>query len=362
MNNQQLSRIKVSGFKSIKDCDINLSNINVLIGSNGAGKSNFISIFKLLQNVLEKNLQLYTATSGGANTLMFNGRKQTEQINFEFFFSNNSYEFNLIPTNLDNLIFKNENFKFNGIKQLTPKQSGYEESKWEELPEINKFEIETKTIFNGKKWRVYHFHDTGLTARVKQTNQLSNNAELQFDAGNLAPFLFCLKNEYPSNYSQIVSTIKLVAPYFEDFYLQPTLNGDIILRWAQKGCDNVFNANQLSDGTLRFICLTTLLLQPHTLQPETIIIDEPELGLHPYAITLLSDIIKQVSFKKQIIISTQSVELLNNFSAENIIVVNRNLDNSSTFKRLNPAELDDWLNDDYTVGDLWKKNIIGGRP
>ena len=129
---------------------------------------------------------------------------------------------------------------------------------------------------------------------------------------------------------------------------------------VSKGCGDIFNASQLSDGTLRFICLTTLLLQPHELQPATIIIDEPELGLHPYAITIFSEMVKQLSNEKQIIISTQSVELLNEFDVDDIIVVNRS-ESGSTFNRLDKEKLSLWLENDYALGDLWKKNILGGR-
>ena len=154
----------------------------------------------------------------------------------------------------------------------------------------------------------------------------------------------------------------MIAPYFDDFMLEPKESNDelIVLKWHQKGCEDVLNASQLSDGTLRFICLTTLLLQPSELQPATIIVDEPELGLHPYAITMFAEMVKQVSSKKQIIISTQSVELLNEFDVEDVVVVNKDNDGSSKFSRLKEDELKDWL-DDYTLGDLWQKNILGGR-
>jgi predicted ATPase len=117
----------------------------------------------------------------------------------------------------------------------------------------------------------------------------------------------------------------------------------------------------LSDGTLRFICLTTLLLQPKSLLPDTLLIDEPELGLHPFAINLLADMLQEAAESKQVIVSTQSVELLNAFQPEDVVVVQREED-ASVFKRLDKAALSDWLADDYSLGELWKRNILGGRP
>lgn len=354
----QLSRVAISGYKSIEKCNLELNSINVLIGSNGAGKSNFISAFTLLQNVLKGELQLYTQQCG-VNSLFYNGRSSTEQIYFEVFFGNNSYGFYLIPTDDNRIIFKKEFYGWNDIESTVAR--AHEESKWENGVQ-NGIDNYVRPILNRKMWRVYHFHDTSRTAKVKQEHNISNNKALMFDASNLAAFLYRLKNNYKKSYNEIVETIRLIAPYFDDFMLEPKESNKelIVLRWHQKGCDDVFNASQLSDGTLRFICLATLLLQPSELQPATIIVDEPELGLHPYAITMFADMVKQISSKKQIIISTQSVELLNEFDVEDVIVVNRAEDGSSTFNRLNENELEIWL-DNYSLGDLWQKNILGGR-
>lgn len=357
----QLSRIRIQGFKSIKNCDIELDKINVLIGSNGAGKSNFVSAFTMLQSILAKNLQVFSARSG-INSLLYKGRKVTEEIAFEVFFGYNSYGFVLVPTDDNRLIFQKEYFGYHGgWENESNVARGNSESLWEAgaKNEIDRYVI---PILKKQNWKVYHFHDTGVSARVKQEHNISNNRILMYDASNLAAFLYRLKNYYSQNYGEIVRTIQLIAPYFSDFVLEPQESNpeQIILKWQQTGCEDVFNASQLSDGTLRFICLATLLLQPHELQPATIVVDEPELGLHPYAITIFSEMVRQLSDEKQIIISTQSVELLNEFDVEDVIVVDRGED-GSRFKKLNAEELKAWLDEDYALGDLWKKNVLGGR-
>jgi predicted ATPase len=210
------------------------------------------------------------------------------------------------------------------------------------------------------KWKVYHFHDTGPSSPIKNTNRLSDTEVLQPDGSNLAAFLYSLGQTNRDFYQRIVSTIRLAAPFFDDFVLRPVKDNPetILLRWRDKGSRDDFDASALSDGTLRFICLATLLLQPDP--PSTIIIDEPELGLHPYAIVLLASILRSVSTERQIIVSTQSVTLVDQFTPEDIVVVERK-DNQSTFERRTTQELDDWLRD-YTLGELWEKNILGGRP
>lgn len=358
----QLSRMTIRGYRSIKRCDIMFGKINVLIGSNGSGKSNFISAFSLLQSILLKNLQVAVAQSG-INSIFYQGIKITDEIAFEVFFGNNSYGFCLIPTDDNRLIFQNEYFGYHGsFDNTTYIGSGHSESMWE-TGARNRMDHYVPPILRKQNWRVYHFHDTGRNAKVKQPHNISNNKVLLYDAANLAAFLYRLKNHFEKHYMEIVQTVRLIAPYFSDFVLEPQEGNEeqIVLKWQQVGCDDVFNASQLSDGTLRFICLATLLLQPHNLQPATIIVDEPELGLHPYAITIFSEMVKQLSDEKQIIISTQSVELLNEFDVEDVIVVDRGAEGSE-FKRLDEDSLQAWLEEDYALGDLWKKNILGGRP
>jgi predicted ATPase len=213
-----------------------------------------------------------------------------------------------------------------------------------------------------RKWRVYHFHDTSETAFVKQLHAVNDNSFLRPDARNLAAFLFHLQKNHAEAYERIVKTIRLVTPFFGDFRLRknPENMDQIELEWSEKGEDIPFKAHHLSDGTLRFICLAAVFLQPVELQPETIIVDEPELGLHPYAIKILASLIRSTSKDKQVIISTQSVTLLNEFEPEDLIVSDRKA-GSSVLRRIGEDELKEWL-EEYTLGELWEKNILGGRP
>ena len=356
-----LRTIKIMGFKSIRECDLELNNINVLIGSNGAGKSNFISVFNLLNNILAQELSLYVGRNG-ISSMLYNGRKTTDSISMEFHFDKNSYAFELEPTNDNRMIFKDERIGHNGNwNDSRSFSAGKQESILKNGYELidNKYIIPflEKTLF-----QVYHFHDTGVNSRIKTEHNVSNCIDLHRDASNLAAFLYRLRGNYTPAYLSIVEVVRLIAPFFKDFVLEPNENNKehILLKWRQKGCEDIFNASQLSDGTLRFICLATALLQPEKLKSPTIIIDEPELGLHPFAITVFAEMVKQAATKNQIILSTQSVELLNQFEVEDVIVVNRG-DNGSEFNRLNADELADWLENDYTLGDLWNKNILGGR-
>jgi predicted ATPase len=365
----KLSKLTIKGYKSIQSLEnFELTNLNILLGANGAGKSNFISVFKLLANMYAQNLQLYVQKNGGADALLHYGRKKTEKISIEFWFGFNGYRFSLVPTIDNRLIFEKEELFFGGDYKFgingndIPQQwknigSGRSEALIKDLKHIYTTEHIKPAI---ESWRIYHFHDTSDTALVKQINSASDNLRLKTDAANLAAFLLRLKQKHPTSYKQIVKTIQLVAPFFVDFVNRDD-DGYIQLEWFEKGnLDTPFKAHVLSDGTLRFICLATLLLQPFELMNDTILIDEPELGLHPYALNILASLIKRVAEQKQLIISTQSAELIECFSANDIIVVDR-VNDASTFKRLDEEKLKDWL-EDYTLGELWKRNIFGGRP
>ncbi len=181
------------------------------------------------------------------------------------------------------------------------------------------------------------------------------------DAGNLAALLLRFRKENEgAAYQRIMKTIRLIAPFFDDFVLEPDQGNRVILNWQEKESDRVFGPHQFSDGTLRAICLATLLLQPKDELPELIVVDEPELGLHPYALNIVTDLFSKAALHTQILISTQSSSFLDNFEPEDVIVVNRE-GKESQFKRLNPTELDAWL-DEYSLGEVWEKNILGSGP
>lgn len=361
-----LDRITISGFKSIRKAELELRPLNVLIGANGAGKSNFIQLFAMLNAIVEERLQNFVARAGGADTLLHFGSKTTDELQFELTFGQNGYEASLAPAADDSLFFSSEQCWYHDRSRYEqpyrlPLGSGHRETELhEESRRHRRIVIADHVIRNIRSWRLYQFHDTSASAKVKQTGDVGDNAFLRSDAGNLAAFLYMLREAHRPYYDRIVKTIRLVAPFFDDFNLRPSpLNPNKIqLEWRERGSDEYFNAGMLSDGTLRFICMATLLLQPEL--PSTILIDEPELGLHPYAITTLTSLLQGAASQTQVIVATQSVPLVNRFLPEDILVVDR-VDGQSTFKHLEPSEIENWL-DEYGLGDLWEKNIIGGRP
>lgn len=355
-----IRNISIRGYKSIRELDnLALTNLNVLIGANGAGKSNFISFFRLLARLMAGELNYYVAKSGGPDAMLHYGRKRTPQLSAEMYFGNNGYKLALEPTLSNTMIFARESFYWNYNRGNFPLGTGHAETLSSSGQHAT---VASYVVPSVKSWIVYHFHDTGVSAPMKQACALNDNVWLRPDGANLAAYLYLLRKQYPDHYRRIVDTIRLVAPFFSDFQLRPNPldPNSIQLEWNEVGSDFPFLGHHLSDGSLRFICLATVLLQPDELMPATILFDEPELGLHPYAIELLASLMHQASVKHQLIVSTQSVELLNQFSPTQVIVVDREND-QSTFNRLDPEKLSVWL-EEYSLGEMWKQNMFGGRP
>ncbi|HOS58137.1 MAG TPA: AAA family ATPase [Bacteroidales bacterium] len=348
-----LQKIRIKGYKSIKEMELKLTPLNILIGANGVGKSNFISFFKLLNNIYEQRLQQFTLKSN-ADDLLHYGRKNTKQIYGYLQFDNNAYEFLLAPTDDGRLFIEHEN-------------SIYQNDRGFDNYNLLESKIKESTIYRNRwlrehleSYKIYHFHDTSNTAPLRSVANIQDNRLLKEDGGNLAAYLYYLQKKYPLNFKRIERIVRSIVPFFERFDLSPYLLDEnrIFLEWEEKEYpETYFNANHLSDGSLRFIALVTLLMQPNL--PKVIIIDEPELGLHPTAINKLAGLMKSAADKGcQIIVSTQSVTLLNNFETNDIVTVDKE-ENQSVFRRLDEVQLRHWI-DDYSIGELWIKNIIKG--
>lgn len=349
-----LQKIQIKGYKSIKELELELRPINILIGANGVGKSNFISFFKLVNNIYEQRLENYSLKAGVENLLHYGSKETGEIVGKLDFHTTNGYYFEITPTEEDSFFIQEErsywkgrSFWTNNIKESQIKTSGtYRDIHLREHLE---------------SYKIYHFHDTSSNAPLRSVANLDDNHRLKEDGANLPAFLYFLQQKHPVSFKRIEQIIASTVPFFEKFNLVPDRLDEtrIKLEWVEKNHpDSYFNASHLSDGSLRFIALTTLLMQPNL--PKIIIIDEPELGLHPFAINKLAGMIKSVSQQDcQVIISTQSINLVDNFEPEDIITVDR-FENQSIFHRLEKENLHSWL-EDYSLGDLWQKNVIKGQ-
>ncbi len=377
-----LSQITVHGFKSIEWQTLELKALNVLIGANGSGKSNLLDALSFLKASAAGDQGVLVEQLGGAERILFHGKKTTKACFFACQSAEFRYEQTLVPVAGNRLEVARECLSMHGQDaEKSDGNAGLEDLE-RELREDQERAL-GDSVANGdlseadaeaqrqgfpsvtsqiKGWRRYHLHDTSATAGVKSACAVDDNRFLREDASNLAAYLYWLKERHPVEYRRIVATIRLNAPYFDDFILEPQrLNPRMIrLEWRQRQSDAYFDADSLSDGTLRFIGLATLLNQPRWAMPSLIVVDEPELGLHPLAIRLLAEMLDAAAETTQILVATQSVTLLDNFPIEQVIVADHD-GWSSRFRRLHAEDYRAWL-DTYTLGELWEKNVLGGRP
>lgn len=354
-----MNRIEINGYKSIRELSLPLRDINILIGANGSGKSNFLSFFDFLKQVYNRNLREFVALKG-IDTFLHKGDKVTQEISTHLFFKGtNGYSFTIKKGDAG-FIFTEEGM-------------WYGKNPYSDNPiDIASLDVESTLRFQSapraayirnylEDLAKYHFHDTGESSPFSKESNIENDKFYLYEKGsNLAAFLFNVQKENPIVYNLIIKTIQSIAPYFLDFFFRPENNGNMKLRWKSKYSSTVYGVNDLSDGTIRFIALATLFLQPNL--PETIIIDEPELGLHPTAIAKLAGLIKSVAAKNcQVILATQSTDLISHFEPEDVITVDQR-NGESVFERLDSEKLEIWL-EEYTIDDLWKRNIITtGQP
>ena len=365
----ELDTITIKGFRSIASIEkLKLGAINVVIGPNGSGKSNFVGVFSFLHAIREGLLQEYVVKAGGADRVLHFGSRQTETLNIHITFEGetNQYDIDLTSTDDDGLIPISETVYYWDKERYENPYNRALSSKGLEAG-ISKKQMSGATIERYVRthlasWRLYHFHDTSSASPMKKTADVNDNLFLRPDGSNLAAYLYYLQTKHTSAYALIRHAVQRVAPFFEDFQLEPQrLNLEKIrLEWRHKQSDAYFDASSLSDGTLRFIALATLFLQPVNHRPSVILVDEPELGLHPYAITLLASLVKQASVETQVILSTQSPMLLDHFQPEDVLVADL-VDGSTQLTRLDSIRLASWL-ETYSLGQLWEKNELGGRP
>ncbi len=355
-----LDSIEIEGYRSIANACVELKRLNVLIGANGSGKSNFVGAFRAVRQIVDQHLQEAVLTAGGADRWLRHGQKHTPQLRFKVRFGSSGYEVSLVPSDDGSLVIHDELASIDG--DVWTSINGHHVSLNREST-LKRAGLPSKVLPAMQSWRLFHFHDTSRSAGVKQAGKVDDNHALREDGSNLAAVLYRTQSREPTSYQRILKSVQQVAPFFEDFTLQPSrLNPDVIkLEWKERGSDQYLDGHSLSDGTLRFICMVTMLHQPE--RPEVLVIDEPELGLHPFAITHLANLFRSVATEAnlQIVAATQSTAFVNQLDPSELIVVDRDEHDASTFRRPTEAEIAGWL-EEYGLGDLWEKNVIGGRP
>ena len=370
-----IDSVHIRGFRSLADVEINgLPRAAVLIGANGSGKSNFIRFFEMMSWMISRRLNEFIQRQGGADDQLFGGSKVSPHMDATLAMRTEvgqyDYRFTLAHAHPDRLIFTDEAFRFSLNNHPTEAAwqhigSGHPEARLIEVRDasepvgVNRTTAENLSVWLLRTCSVYQFHDTSDGSSFKKRWDAEDSDYLRSDGGNLAAILLRLEREDIQRFEMICRHIGRVLPVFDRFQIEESYR-KVLLRWKAKGMDKTFGAHLTSDGSLRFFALVTLLNLPPEMLPAVILLDEPELGLHPAAVTLVGGMIKSLSRERQVIVATQSPLFVDTFSLDEIVVLELQ-DGRTEVRRLDENEYQRWLND-YTTGELWQKNLLGGSP
>lgn len=326
-----MNYIEIAGYKSIKNARIEFGSVNILNGSNGAGKSNFLSFLEFVNSVYERRLHQYVAMRGGEDKMLYECGKGTQSISAKIKFDTHSYLFEVTKTGFG-FVFTKDGLlddRDPGTNKSVDVSNGRREADIKLLSSVPR---EYGLHGHFSNFRKYHFQETGGNSPFNRLSHIQNDVYFLYGKGeNLGAFLFNTRKWDSSAYKVIVMTIQSTVPYFADFYFEPNAGGYTALQWQSKYSSTIYGVSDLSGGTLRFMAMAALFLQPKL--PSVIIIDEPELGLHSFAVSKLAEMIKYAADKNtQVIVATQSEELPSYFEPKDMITVDQ-YNGESVFRR-----------------------------
>ena len=367
-----IDQIRIQGFRSLADVEVQLPRVSVLIGANGSGKSNVFRFFELMHSMAHRRLGEFVAQQGGADDQLFRGSKRTQEIRSVVTATSGTrrieYEFSLHHANPDSLVVTQELFRKPGLAGQVKfdarlSTAPHDEAKIGEfkhaVPVGNRSSMGKHFANLLQMSHVFQFHDTSSTSRIKQRFDTDDNAALRPDGGNISSVLLRLERDHLSIYDLISRHVRRVLPAFDRFAIEETY-GRCMLRWKTRGSDKTIGPHLTSDGSLRFFALVTLLNLPAEMLPCVLLIDEPELGLHPVAMELVAHMIMQLANDRQVVIATQSPYFVDQFRLDQTIVLDMQ-DGRTKIRTLDAEEYQIWLKE-FTPSALWNKNILGGRP
>lgn len=366
-----LASLRVAGLRSLVDAELALgTDVTVLIGANGSGKSTLVSALELVSRIWDGSFQEYLEDRGGLERMLFAGDPPAQEVTIDLWAAKdhagvrNGYRARLRPSP-SGVARLQETLRLHDTRKY-PKRSYDEELGWATSSQVvrldqgdraGRFASYVRPLLAG--CRVFHFDDVSAQAPATRLSTVGDDVELRWNAENIAAYLLKVNLEHPQHYREIVAVVQQALPFFQDFVLVPDRSGQVRLRWRQRGLDRTFLPHEASDGALRFICLATLLLGPDL--PATVVLDEPELGLHPAAIGLLAEMTRAAGRTgHRVIIATQSVPLLSHYEVGEIAVLEHH-QSRTTLTRPDASRLEAFL-DDYSTGSLWEMNLLGGRP
>ncbi len=360
-----ITQLQIESFKSFKKLELEMRPLNVLIGPNAGGKTNFLDFFRFLREAFTDKLSEAVARRGGIRNLLYGEDKE----NLKFHITCHISDLTVClqaeiagPLTVEPRVIQEKIY----IPEHPPKV--LLEKKEGKSPRFSLFQFpppdnRSVAIYRliGETTHYAQFNTEPISA-IRSPQTARGRTALAENGSNLTSVLQYLANklEYRPTWVRIKEILSIAYPNFEDIYF-PAEGGDgnLVLRWKERTFEKRdFSANFLSDGTLHFLCLLAILLNPAP--PPLICIDEPELGLHPALIRIIAELLKDAATRTQLVVATHSPELVSHLEPEDILIV-ENIKGATEMRRLSSDELKTWLKE-YTLAELWLARDLGGNP
>jgi predicted ATPase len=379
----KINRIKIAGFRRLHAIDLPVRPFMVLIGANGVGKTSFLDALSILSASASGNLNGILSRFGGIANILTRGISE----DLSFFvdmavpgYKPLEYELRLAPKGTGYAIsrevlsqqrdgypepFKHIDSTDGDIRYYEIEEERLVRPDWEHGP------LETSLAQVPKMFRQpeelrrilatatqYHALDVGPRAPVKMPQPMKPATLPGPDGEDLVPFLYYLREGDRERFDRIVDSLRSAFPDFEELSFPPVAAGMLAMTWKDRKFNKSIYINELSEGTLRFLWLVSLLQSPNL--STVTMIDEPEVSMHPELLSLLADLMREASKRTQLIVATHSDRFIRFLRPEEVVVMDINEDGSATATWADSLDLDQWLAE-YSLDEVWRMGRMGGR-
>lgn len=380
----KINHIKVSGFRRLKEIDLPVRPLMVLIGANGVGKTSLLDVFSLLSSSASGGLSATMSEMGGITSVLTRDDAETLSLFVDMAVPSYrpiEYDIHLVPKGVSYAIsyemlsqardgysgrFKHIESYDGDIRYFEIDKEQLVRPSWEhdpletslyQVPKMFRQPEELRRIL-GSVTR-YHALDVGQRAPVKLPQQMKPANLPGAHGEDLVPYLYYLRESNRNRYETIEDTLRVAFPTFECLNFPPVAAGMLAMTWKDKGFNKPFFMQELSEGTLRFLWLVSLLQSPGL---STItMIDEPEVSLHPELLGILADLMREAANRTQLVIATHSDRLIRFLKPGEVVVMDNDLDGYTSATWGDKLDLEEWLNE-YSLDEVWRMGRMGGRP
>lgn len=380
----EFSGLNVQGYRRLRKVTLDLAEFNVLIGANGVGKSSILEVMHLLAGSATGGLDARISQAGGISSLLTqDGSTEVIKLGLERPVTSAeplNYHVNLASSGIGYAISLEQLSQFQvdtqtelklidataGHVRYFDKQRKFVEPNWEYRPEETALSQVPKMYKVPENFRhllasateIYHTLDVSTRAPVRTPQSLQPASTPGRNGETLLSCLYALREDHADRYEAVMDALRAAFPTFERLELPTVAAGSVTLRWKDRNFKNPIYPHQLSEGTLRFLWLATLLQSPGL--PKVTLIDEPEVSLHPEMLQLLTELMREAASRTQLIVATHSDRFVRFLKPDELVVCDLGGHGGTLVRRADELDLDKWLAD-YALDELWSMGRLGGR-